>query len=211
MASADATADFAEAFRVAEEEEDLCLIVTADSEVAAVETSAVVVTVALASRMATMPLPTRQLVPTLVVDAVASEVTEEEATGTVADQVVGMTRATAVAHMMIDQADIATEADTAATAVTAIAEAVPTSNLSVADESIATSTVREKTTPGSAATKATTKTRVNSDVTNSAPLSRQERLLSWWVSSVFRIPHPHLYQLLRPFFLVPFDTKGKQG
>ncbi|KAG4221096.1 hypothetical protein PC116_g30427 [Phytophthora cactorum] len=66
-----------------------------------------------------------------------------------AHQVVGMTRATAVAHMMIDQADIVTEADSA----TAIAEAVPISNLSVADESIATTTGRETTRAGNGVTK----------------------------------------------------------
>ncbi|KAI1406976.1 hypothetical protein F5Y13DRAFT_143306 [Hypoxylon sp. FL1857] len=152
--------------------------------------------------MVTIRRPTRRLVRTGV-DVVALA----EVTGTAAGQaVVGMTRATAVAHMMIDQADIVTEADSAATATVAAVAAVPTSSRYVADESIATTTGREKTRAGNGATKAATRIRVSSDATKPCDfLSRQESFLSWWVSSVFRT------SASSRLFLLPFDTKGKQG
>lgn len=196
--SADATV-FAEASKAAEEEEALCLIATAASGVVAAAAAGTLVAeiAASASRMATMPPPTHRLVPTLAADVVASEETgEEEETGTAADQAVGMTRATAVAHMMIDQADIATETDTAATA---IVEAAPTSSRSVADESIATTTGREKTIAGSAATKAATKIRVSSDATNPAFLSIETKTVFVLVG-IFCLPVFYTFaKLLRRF------------
>ena len=78
---------------------------------------------------------------------------------------VGMTRAAAVAHMMTDPVD-ATAADSA----TGTDAVVPTSSpsASVDQESIATTTVPEKTTAGSVGTRAATKT-PESSVATSGP------------------------------------------
>lgn len=195
-----------------EEEEALVVATAASEEEAVAATSAEVVIAASVNKTATTRLPTLLPVQTSVVvlvDAVdLAEVTETAVDQVVVVVVVGMTRATAVAHMMIDQAEIATEADSAATGPTAAA--VPTSSRCVADESIATLTDLEKTTAGNVDTKAATRIRVSCDDTN---LSRQESsFLSWWVSSVFRILHLHLLlsRLLFSFYLsTPRVSKGK--
>ncbi|KAI1378504.1 hypothetical protein F4677DRAFT_397881 [Hypoxylon crocopeplum] len=148
--------------------------------------------------MATTRLPTRRLgqIGVDVADLV-------QATGIAADRaVVGMTRATAVAHMMTDRADIVTEADSA----TATVAAAPTLSRFVAEESIATSTGQETRTAENGASKAATRIRANCDATE-PPLSyRDKGRLSWWVSSVFCI-----YATVPTFSFCLSTLGGKQG
>ncbi|KAI1075308.1 hypothetical protein F5B20DRAFT_389184 [Whalleya microplaca] len=77
------------------------------------------------------------------------------------DQAVGMTRATAVAHMMIDPADTVTEVDSA----TETAAVAPTSSPFVVAENIVTTTGLRTTTIENVDTRAGMKIRASCDAT----------------------------------------------
>lgn len=191
----DATASV-EDFR-AVEEGDSHLAVTAASEeellAEVVETLAVpAVIVALVSRMGS----TRPLTPRLVLTGLDVADLAEAIRIAVDQVVVGMTRATAVAHMMIDQADIVTEVDSAIVT----AEAALTLSRFVADESIATSTGREKTTAENVALKATTRIHENYDVTKTRSFRFETRVVC--LGGYLHVFHILLLPL-QPFRLFP--------
>lgn len=165
LEAASAAVTSAEVFKDVEEEALWVVAIAAFEEEAPVATSVLAAIVVLVLRTVTTRRQMPRPVPIgLVVVALV------EGTVIAMDQGVGMTRGTAVAHMMIDQADIATEADS----VIAIVGAAPTSSRFVADESIGISTGRERTRVENGATKAATKTRENCDDTKPTFLSRQE-------------------------------------
>ena len=138
--------------------EEVSAAAIAGSEVAAAAASVVVAVAATATVAMARPTDMARplmLLPAQVLVAAAATVVIGTATGALA---VGMIRAAAVAHMMTDPVDATVDA-TAADSATGTGAVVPTSSLSasVDQESIATTTVPEKTTTGSADTRAAMK------------------------------------------------------
>lgn len=206
----DATAASEEGSREDAAVAEASVAVIVDSEAAVVEEVSAGVAIAASARLTVMVhllmLPLAQVPVAVLVDTVVTEI------------VVGMTPAAAVAHMMTDPAADVTAVVAAivaaivSAAATGIDEVAPTSSPSVTvdRESIATTTDPEKTTPGSAGTKAATRTRESSAGTKRFVYQDKDLDASWWVSSVFSQSVPHVLSARLSFCLLsPRVSKGK--